>query len=86
VTNRLNFPPGFSHVGSKQGQKGLLCCCCVCVVVVKDEKIIFILFESRSRMCVNSNLIEKKFKYDGQGKKRGILGALTYELLIGGFH
>ncbi len=37
-------------------------------------------------MCVNSNLIEKKFKYDGQGKKRGILGALTYELLIGGFH
>jgi len=56
------------------------------LLLLKMEKIIFILFESRSRMCVNSNLIEKKLKYDGQGKKRGILGALTYELLIGGFH
>ena len=56
------------------------------LLLLKMEKIIFILFESRSRMCVNSNLIEKKLKYDGQGKKRGILGALTHELLIGGFH
>ncbi len=56
------------------------------LLLLKMEKIIFILFESRSRMCVNSNLIEKKLKYDGKGKKRGILGALTHELLIGGFH